>query len=105
MAQQILQVDPDHLRRGAGRFDEHHGDMCGVLADIHHGHDQLQDSWSGAAADTVREVWDDMHPRIRTHVDRIATYAADLNSAATAYDGTDAHSGSEISGAAVYLEI
>ncbi|MFC9437696.1 WXG100 family type VII secretion target [Nocardia sp. NPDC057030] len=100
MAQQILQVGLAQLRRGASRFAEHHGDLSGVMADIHRGHGELQETWSGAAASAIHEVWDDLHPRIRAHIDRIATYAEQLNSAAITYQSTDSGNASDIGGTA-----
>ncbi|MFI6170639.1 WXG100 family type VII secretion target [Nocardia sp. NPDC051052] len=105
MAEQILQVEPGQLQHGASRFDEHHGDLSGVVADIHRGHEQLQESWSGAAAGTVHEAWDDLHPQIRTHVDRIATCAAHLSSAATVYQRTDSGNASDIVGTAAQRRV
>ncbi|WP_191094192.1 WXG100 family type VII secretion target [Nocardia colli] len=105
MAQQILQVGLAQLRRGATRFTEHHGDLSGVMADIHRGHDQLQESWSGSAAGTIHEAWDDLHPRIRAHIDRIATHAQHLSSAATTYQSTDSGNASDIGGPAAQRKV
>ncbi|PXX56559.1 WXG100 family type VII secretion target [Nocardia tenerifensis] len=105
MAHQILQVGLAQLRRGASRFAEHHGDLSGVMADIHRGHDRLQDTWSGASADAIHEVWDALHPRVRAHIDRITTHAEHLNSAATTYQSIDSDNASDIGGTAAQRKV
>ncbi len=85
MTERSLQVDPTHLQRGADRFDQHHGDLVDIHAKIRTAHEYLQGTWSGAAADTVHEIWEDLDPPLGTHIGRIALLADGLKSGAATY--------------------
>ncbi|WP_280403097.1 WXG100 family type VII secretion target [Nocardia brasiliensis] len=100
MATERIHVDPAHLRYGAGLFDGHHRDLADVMAEIRKGHEDLQDVWSGAVADSVGAAWDDLHPQVRTQIDRISDYAEKLRVAALQYLSMDEGNAADIGGAA-----
>lgn len=77
-----LLIDPSVLNQGASALRQYQGLLNDALATIRFEHAALKEVWTGAAADHVSAVWDELHPRIGTHFDRLGQQATGLTTAA-----------------------
>ncbi|MEV0342951.1 WXG100 family type VII secretion target [Nocardia sp. NPDC050713] len=77
-----LQVDPTALHQGATELRQYQGLLYGVLSTIRAEHARLEEVWSGPAADHISAVWNELHPRIGTQIDKLGQHATSLTSVA-----------------------
>lgn len=66
------------LNQGAAELRQYQGLLKDALVTIRVEQDRLKEVWSGAAADHVDAIWDELHPRIGTHLDKLAQQANSL---------------------------
>ena len=100
-----LLVDPAVLNHGAGELRRLQTELTDVIATIGIEHARLKDVWTGAAADHVNAIWDELRPRISTHIEKLGQQATSLTTVATQITGQDTQNSSGISAAASSLDL
>ncbi|MEU7139686.1 WXG100 family type VII secretion target [Nocardia sp. NPDC046473] len=84
-----LQVDPAVLRQGAVDLRVQRGLLDDVLTGIRSEHSRLRELWSGRSAEYVTSLWDELAPRIGTHIDELNRLATSLTTAADTFLAQD----------------
>ncbi|MFD6155342.1 WXG100 family type VII secretion target [Nocardia sp. NPDC060256] len=95
-----LQVDPAVLRQGAVELRVQRGLLDDVLTGIRAEHARLREMWSGRSADYVTSLWDELAPRIGTHIDELNRQATSLTTAADTFVAQDERFSNQITATA-----
>ncbi|WP_078277990.1 WXG100 family type VII secretion target [Mycobacteroides franklinii] len=80
-----MRVSPELLERGAGELREHYHTISGAVADIGKRYSELQDVWTGGAANSTKELWSGVHKPLTEHVAELERHATTLGKSAEAY--------------------
>lgn len=94
-----LQVDPAVLRAGSTRFDDSHSGIVRALRAMDTVHEDLQGTWTGSAADVMRELWDEHVPTVSTHAAQLSDYAKLLKTTAGRYESTESQNATNVNAA------
>lgn len=91
-----LRVEPAALNQGASELRQYQTQLRDAIATIAAEYTQLKESWTGVAADHASTVWDELHPRLNTHIEKLGQHASLLASAASEFTAEDQQSAKSI---------
>ncbi|MGY0497375.1 WXG100 family type VII secretion target [Nocardia sp. FBN12] len=84
-----LAISPDQVRATAARLASLHGTLAAAARDIDTKNSSLYGSWTGSAAESMKQIWQRDFGELRMFIDELTDLAEKLTTVADQIEQTD----------------